>query len=42
VGEQGIHDAHDRRFTKIKLREAYVQSTKTGQSGLVNRNIRFS
>jgi hypothetical protein len=41
-GEQIIRDAHDRWFTKIKLREAYVLSAKIGRSGLANRNIRFS
>jgi hypothetical protein len=41
-GEQVIRDAHDRWFTKIKLREAYVLSARTRQSGLANRTIRFS
>jgi hypothetical protein len=41
VCEQVIRDAHGRRFRKNKMREAYVLSAKTGQSGLVNRNIRF-
>jgi hypothetical protein len=40
--EQVIRDAHDGRFTKIKLRESYVLYAKTGQSSLRNQNIRFS
>jgi hypothetical protein len=43
VCEQVMCDAHDRWFTKkIKLREAYVLSAKTGLFNLANRNIRFS
>jgi hypothetical protein len=42
VCKQVIHDAHDSWFTKIKLREAYILSARTGQSSFINRNIRFS
>jgi type VI protein secretion system component Hcp len=41
VCEQVICDAHDRRFIKIKLREAYVLPTKIGHPSLANQNIRF-
>jgi hypothetical protein len=41
VCEQIISDAYDKRFRKIKARETYVMSAKTGQSSLANRNIRF-
>jgi hypothetical protein len=41
VCEHVLHDAHDKIFTTIKAREAYVLFAKTGQSGLTNRNIQF-
>jgi hypothetical protein len=40
-GEQIKCDAYDTRTMIIKVGETYVMSTKTGQSNLENRNIRF-
>jgi hypothetical protein len=41
VCKQLIHDAHDKLFTKIKVRETYFLSVKTEQSDLANWNLRF-
>jgi hypothetical protein len=39
--EHIITNAYDKRITTIKAKEAYVLSTKIGQSSLVNMNIQF-
>jgi hypothetical protein len=41
VCEHVLHDAHDKRFTIIKIGEIYALSAKTEQSSLANRTIQF-